>query len=137
MEAITEEKDLGVTIDWDMNFHMHVSKTANKASRMLGLVRTTFTCIDDTSQAIDHYGSPSFGIWKCELISKFRRDKLAQLKKIQRRATKLIPNLRSQPYRDRLYTLRLPYLYYSRRRSDMLQVDKLLKGIDRLECVRI
>ena len=37
VEAIPEEKDLGVTIDWDMNFHMYVSKTANKASRMLGL----------------------------------------------------------------------------------------------------
>ena len=47
LEAITEEKDLGVTIDRDLKFHMHVYKAMNKASRMLGLVRATFTCIDE------------------------------------------------------------------------------------------
>jgi len=46
LEAITEEKDLGVTIDRDLKFHMHVSKVVNKVSIILGLVRATFTCID-------------------------------------------------------------------------------------------
>jgi len=47
LEAITEEKDLDVTINRDLKFHMHVSKAMNKTSRMLGLVRATFTCIDE------------------------------------------------------------------------------------------
>jgi len=60
LEPITEKKDSGVTIDQDLKFHMHLSK----ASRMLGLVRATFACIN-TPQAIHHYGIPSFGnvIW--------------------------------------------------------------------------
>ena len=49
LEAITEEKDLGITIDRDLKFHMHVSKVVNKASKMLGRVRATFTCIDETT----------------------------------------------------------------------------------------
>jgi len=47
LEAITKEKDLGITIDQDLKFHIHVSKAVNKASRMLGLVRATFICIDE------------------------------------------------------------------------------------------
>jgi len=49
LEAITEENDLGVTIDRDLKFRMYVSKAVNKASRMLGLVRATFTCINETT----------------------------------------------------------------------------------------
>ena len=48
LEAITEEKDLGVTIDRDLKFLMHVLKAVSLASRMLELVRPTFTCIDET-----------------------------------------------------------------------------------------
>ena len=64
LETITE-KDFSVTIDRDLKFHMHVSK----ASRLLGFVRETLTCIiDDTPQAIHHYGMASFGIWKSDLV---------------------------------------------------------------------
>jgi len=52
---------------------------------------------------------------------------------IQRRATKLIPNLRRLPYRDRLEAPRLPSLWYGGRPGDMLQVYKILKGIARME----
>ena len=110
-----------------------MSKLVNKTSRMLGLVRATFTCIDETTlprlfTTMVHphleYGSV---IW----CRRFQRDKLEV--EIQRRATKLIPNLRSLPYRDRLKAFRLPSLCYCRRLGDMLQVYKILKGIDRLE----
>jgi len=47
LEAITEEKDLSVTIDPDLKFHMRVFKAVNKASRMFGLVKAT--CIDETT----------------------------------------------------------------------------------------
>jgi len=119
-----------VTIDRDLNFHMHVSKAVNKASRMLELVRPTFTCMDKTTldpQTIHHYSTPSFGIWKCG----------AQCSDVtswkSRRAAKLLPNLRSLPYKYRFEALKLPSLYYRRRRCDMHQVYKILKGIDRLD----
>ena len=55
LEATSDEKDLGVTVDLrvtvdrDLKFHLHVSKAVNKASRMLGLVRATFTCLDEST----------------------------------------------------------------------------------------
>jgi len=98
LEAITEEKDLGVTIDLDLKFHMHVFEAVNKAARMLRLVRATFTCTNETTllrlftttvRSHLEYGNV---IW----CPRFRRDKL-EVENIQRRATKSIPNLRSPP----------------------------------------
>jgi len=40
------EKDLGVFIDEELNFHAHVSKAEEKASRLLGLIRATCTCLN-------------------------------------------------------------------------------------------
>ena len=63
---------------------------------------------------------------------RFRRDKL-EIETIQRRATKLIPNLINLPYTDRLEAMRLPPLCCRRRRGDTIQVYNILKGIYRLE----
>ena len=134
LEPTTDEKYLGVTIDQDLKFHLHVSKAVNKASRMLGLVRATFTCLDEltlpklfTTVVRPHleYGNV---IWS----PRFRRDRL-EVEKIQRRSTKLIPSLRNMPYSDKLEALKLPSLYHRRRRGDMMQTFKILKGIDRLD----
>jgi len=52
----------------------YMSKAVNKASRMLGLVKATFTCIDLMRQHSPGYsplyGTASFGIWKCDMVSK-------------------------------------------------------------------
>ena len=51
---------------------------------------------------------------------------------IQRCATNTIPELKDIPYEDRLRRLKLPSLMYRRRRRDMTQTYKILKGIDRI-----
>ena len=48
-------------------------------------------------------------------------------------ATTLIPTVRDMPYTYILEALRLPSLYHRRRRGDMIQTFKILKGIDRLD----
>jgi len=129
LETITE-KDFSVTIDRDLKFHMHVSK----ASRLLGFVRETFTCINEmtlprlfTTMVWPHleYGKV---IWCPPEVLTWQ----AGSWNIQR-AIKLIPNFRSLSYRDRLEFLRHPSLCYRRRWGDMLQVYKILKGTDWLE----
>jgi len=62
---------------------------------------------------------------------RFRRDKV-DVDEIQRRATELIPELKSLLYLDQLTTLSLPALKYRRRRGDMLQVFQIVDGIDRV-----
>lgn len=133
LEDTKSEKDLGVYVDEDLKFHDHVTKTVNKASRMLGLIRATFTCLDKntvprlfTTMVRPHleYGNV---IWH----PRYRRDSL-EIEKIQRRATKLIPDLKYLPYEQRLRQIKLPSLEYRRRRGDMLQTFKIMNNIDRI-----
>jgi hypothetical protein len=60
---------------------------------------------------------------------KFKQNKL-EIEKIQHRATRFIPSLKGLSYEERLRMLRLSSLEYCRRMSDMLQVYKILSGID-------
>ena len=48
---------------------------------------------------------------------------------IQRRATKLVTSIRSLPYNERLSILKLPSLYYRRRRGDMILVYQIFHGL--------
>jgi len=50
------------------------------------------------------------------------------VERVQRRATKLLPEIRNLSYEDRLRKLRLPSLKYRRRRGDMILMYHLVHG---------
>jgi len=52
-----------------------------------------------------------------------------KLERVQKRATKLIPELSNKPYKDRPMALNLPTLKYRRYREDMIELFKIVKGI--------
>ena len=52
---------------------------------------------------------------------------------VQRRATKLIPYLHDIPYEGRLRALQLPSMEYRRKRGDMIQMYKIMKGLVRMK----
>ena len=56
-------------------------------------------------------------------------DDIKELEKIQKRATKLVINLKKIPYKDRLMHLKLPTLKYRRLRGDMIAVFKITHNI--------
>ena len=56
-----------------------------------------------------------------------------ELEKVQRRATKLVKNLRDMAYPARLRALDLPSLVYRRKRADMLQMYRIITGVDNLD----
>ena len=101
---------------------------------MFGLFRATITCLDKITvpkicmaMVRPHleYGNV---IWH----PRFKLNK-AYIEKVQRRATKPIPTLRHEPYDARLRCLKLSSLDYRRRRGDMLQVFRILNGLNRLD----
>ena len=52
----------------------------------------------------------------------------ALLEKVQRRATKLIYDVKHLPYESRLKRLKLPTLKYRRARGDVIETFKILHG---------
>ena len=53
-----------------------------------------------------------------------------QIENVQRRATRMLKDLRGLPYGDRLVQLGLPTLEYRRARADVIQVYKLINRLD-------
>ena len=58
---------------------------------------------------------------------------IAMVESVQRRATKLIGNLKNTPYHKRLEILKLPSLQHRRKRGNMIQVYKIVKGFVRID----
>ena len=46
LTQVTEEKDLGVIVDENLNFNQHIDEKINKANQMLGIIRWTFKYMD-------------------------------------------------------------------------------------------
>ena len=71
------------------------------------------------------YGSP---VWNPS-TKKYRQ----MLENVQRRATKLIPELKNLSYQERLKELNLPTPYYRRKRYDLIQLFKIIAHIEDTE----
>ena len=47
LQHVQCEKDIGVTIDSKLNFGEHISEKINKANSIMGIIRRTFTYLDE------------------------------------------------------------------------------------------
>ena len=127
LEVTIDETDLGVTIDNQLKFYMHVQTQVAKANRILGWIRhMTSTMFLQLYKAMIR---PQLEYASCIWFPKLKRDSDA-IEIIQRRATKPVPELRTLTYTERLRQLKLPTLVYRRRRADMLQTYKLMHNFN-------
>ena len=72
-------------------------------------------------------------VCKCSMDSCHETRPNILLENVQRRATKLIPELRDRDYEDRRRALKLPSLYYRRARGDMIEAYKFTHSIYKTE----
>ena len=63
--------------------------------------------------------------------SPYKNKDIQAIENVQRRATKLIPELRDNTYQERLRILQLPTLIYRRLRGDMIEMFKILNVYDK------
>ena len=129
MEQVAAEKDLGVYVDTELKFRKQAAAAVSKASRILSMILRSFQLIDKSTLPLlfktlvrPHleYGNIVWG--------PFNRTDQKLVERVQRRATKKIPELRDLPYTERLQALKLPSLYYRRRRGDMIAMYQMLHG---------
>lgn len=134
LNTTTSEKDLGVTITSDLKPSTHVSKVAAKANQMLGRIRSTFTYMN-----IEMFKSLYLGLvrpqmeYAVQAWSPQGRGDINKLEKIQRRATKLVPELSDLSYELRLERLGLTTLEERRSRGDMIEVFKILNHYENID----
>ncbi len=138
-------KDLRVFIDNQLSFDKHCNEAVKKANKILATIRRTFQYNNnyiDSNNLVHLYKSlvrPYLEYGVETWCPKTKRN-IRLLESVQRRATKLIPELSQLPYEERIKCLKLPSLVYSRHMGDMIQVftymnniwdvdDNMLKGI--------
>ena len=127
LDHITEEKDLGVIIDNKLKFDSHINNKIDKANNILGAIRRSFSYLDKTillrlfTSLVRPQIEYANSVWNPHL-----RKHIDSIENIQRRATKMVPELKELPYTERLKSLKLPTLAYRRLRGDMIETFKIL-----------
>ena len=106
LKETTAEKDVGVTFTADMVFDQHISNVIKKAGQMTGLIRRSFTYLDKTmlKTLIKTIIRPQLEYANVIWSPMYKRQSIA-IEKVQRRATKLLKDIRDLPYIERLEAL--------------------------------
>ena len=125
LKQVQEEKDLGIVVDDKLQFRKHISNKISKANTMIFLIKHTFKYLDADMFKLLYkslvrpqleYAS---SVWSPTL-----KTDINSLEKVQRRATKLVPEIASLSYPERLEYLKLPTLQYRRLRQDLIFIFK-------------
>ena len=104
--------------------------TVQRANKLVGLIRRIFLMVYECLiRSVLDYGSP---VWKPS-TKKYRQ----LLENAQRRATKLVPELKMLSYQDRLRELNLPTLYNRRNRYDLIQLFKIIARIEDSDVAKV
>ena len=134
LKEVSKVRDLGVTITSNLKSSDQVSKSIENSSRVLGMIRQAFDFLNEKSflTLYKTYVRPNLEYcvqaWSPNLLKDMHR-----MENVQRRATKLVPSLKNDSYEVRLKKLGLTTLQERRERGDMIEVFKILKGIDRVD----
>ena len=122
LKQVVGEKDLGLNIDNELKFHTQTTAAIKKkANTVLGVIKRSFAYFDNVTLPLlskslvrSHleYGNVVWG--------SFYKEDTKKIERVQRRATKLIPEIHNRPYQERLIYLKLPSLVYRRSRGDMI-----------------
>ncbi|XP_071160820.1 uncharacterized protein [Mytilus edulis] len=130
LETVQSEKDVGVTIDSKLKFDKHIQTQVNKANQLVGIIRRTFKYLDYKSFCLlfkalarPHLEYAS-SVW-----NPHKKKDIETIENVQRRATKMLPNLKDLSYEERLKILKIPTLKFRRLRGDMIETYKITTGV--------
>ena len=130
LPVVTTEKDLGVQISYDLKAAENVAYQVKKANKMLGIIRRTFSYINEESFNLLYktYVRPHLEYGQQACYPYLSKD-IDMVEKVQRRATKLVRSLENLSYEERMKKLKLYSLEDRRLRADMIAVHKITHGL--------
>lgn len=129
LKKVALEKDVGVVINDKLSCVDHLAEKVNKANKIVGIIRRTFVTLDTTIfkalfvALVRPHLEYANQAWSPYLVKD-----IEMVENVQRRATRMIPELKGLSYEERLRKLNLPTLAYRRARGDMIEIYKILTG---------
>ena len=132
----TKERDLGIFITSDLKSGEQSKRAAARGTMVAYRIKNTFKFF--TRPLVDllykSFVRPhlefAVGAW-----NPYRRGDVEVLERVQRKFSKLVPELKSRPYEERREALGWTTLEDRRRRGDLIQLHKIHHGHDRVEFV--
>ncbi len=129
ISAVDSTKDLGVTVTSTFKKSLHCQQAANRARRILFLLRRGFAVLTPEIfrplylalvRPILEYGQ--------QASSPYLRRDIALMERIQRLATRMVKGMRKLPYEDRLCRLNIFSLGRRRLRGDLILASNIFHG---------
>lgn len=129
LEQVQVHKDLGIYVDKGLPSSNHCAKISAKARGFVHRIRRTFITrnSDVLLKVLKIYERPiletNFHVWSPVLKLGIRG-----IERAQRTFTKMLPNLQSRPYSERLKCLKIESLWGRRLKLDLIIYGKLSMG---------
>ena len=134
MKAVDGEKDLGVYISKDLKPGQHIGTICGKANRMVGLIKRNFDCLDkDMCKTLYCSLVRPHLEYAVQCWSPYFKKDIAEIEKVQRRMTKLVPELKDLDYEERCRQLGLTSLEKRRQRGDLIETYKILNRMENID----
>ena len=131
---VSEEKDLGVTVQNNLSPEKHINKIFGKTYSMLQSIGLAFNYLDDNmmKKILTTLIRPQLE-YASVIWSPHMKKHVKKLERVQRLATRMIPEFKEVPYEERLNRLNLSTLEERRVRGDMITMFKIVHGVDILD----
>ena len=134
LSTTQEEKDLGVYVTPNLKPTVQVAKAAASANAMVGMLRKTYTYLDAEMFLPLYKSLIRPRLEHCiQAWSPYTRRDINKLEQVQRRATKLVPELSQLSYEERLSRLGLTPLEERRTRGDTARCRASNSIVDQVE----
>jgi hypothetical protein len=128
------EKDLGIWVSDDLKWSTQCGKAAKKAMSVLGMIKRTFPYLDRDGFILLYNTYVRVHLEYCvQVWNPYRKKDILCLERVQRRATKMVYELKHLEYEERLHRLGLYTLEYRRKRGDLIETYKMLTGGENID----
>ena len=135
---VHKEKDLGVVMTRDLKASSNVNECVKRANQTLGMIRRTFSYLDETSfvQLYKVFVRPQLEYCQ-QAVNPTSAHDINLVERVQRRATKLVPGLDGMEYESRLKALNLYSMDERRVRGDLIFMYRLMSGDVNIDPARL
>ena len=129
LEETSSERDLGIIIDSNLNWKEQTNSAISKAYSAFGILKRTFTYWTPYTFKILFNTFVRPHLEYCAPVwNPHNKSQITALESVQRKASKIVPSIRSMPYEARLKVLKQTTFAQRRKRGDQIMYYKIHHG---------